>query len=654
MGCHISLLLAAILALVAGHAIERDLPTLYGHYTAGGIKSGLVADGSKFLLNGKEIRLITGTIHFFRVHPDYWRDRLRKLRAGGFTGVETYIPWNLHEPENNVFDFGAGGNDFSPFLNVTKFLKMAQEEDLFVILRPGPFINAEWENGGLPSWLYRDSSVKTRTSESHYISYMTKYFNVLFPILKNLQFTAGGPVLAFQIENEYGTVARRQKVRDTAYLKTILAQMESHGLTALKFTSDSVLSSGDAGEVPGAMMTANLNGLVDEALTKLKALQPNKPLWVMEYWTGTWDHWFDQHHTRATSTHISNLKKILAFPANVNLYVFIGGTDFGFMNSATAYGTFPKYKSDVSSYDYDAPLTEAGDYTEKYTETVKLIANYLVVKTKLPAMPAQSVKMAYPTTKITQRLSLSDLVHQVDAADHVSSTNVKAMELLDINKNSGQSYGFVLYRKTNLNIPANAVVKISGNVKDLAVLMVNGVRKTEVFKTSAQQKDFGFFGAESDAHLTLDHASVGKSQILDILVENWGRRDDMKGIVGGSVLLNNVAVSNWQIYAFQFKGSWVRRLSNWHAVSQMTEPTLFRAVLDIEAPHDTFINMSAWGKGSVFVNGFNIGRYFPAAGPAKTLYVPAPLLKKGRNEILVFELYTAASEIVFSKVPILG
>ncbi|XP_063223263.1 beta-galactosidase-1-like protein 2 [Bacillus rossius redtenbacheri] len=650
-----TILLVTFVSVSSQHTVgERTLPTLYEHYVAGGITSGLVANGRQFLLNGKEIRLMTGSIHYFRVHPDYWRDRLRKLRAGGFNGVTTCISWNLHQPELNSFDFGDGSNDFSPFLNLTKFFKIAQEEDLLVVVRPGPFINAEWEDGGLPSWLYRDSKVKVRSSNPEYISYVTTYYNALLPILKKMQFTEGGPVIAFQIENEFGSVARGQKVKDTKYLEIIRDQMESHGLTALKFTSDSVLSSKDAGSVPGAMMTANLGSQVEASLAMLKELQPEKPLWVMEYWTGWWDHWFDKHHTKPVASYLTYLKQILEFPANFNLYMFHGGTSFGFMNSATMKRTFPTYKSDVSSYDYDAPLSEAGDYTEKYNATVELIANYLTVKTKLPAMPAESVKMAYPSSKISESLSLSELVLLVDEADHVNSTNVKPMELLEVNNQSGQSYGFVLYRKTNVIIPENAVVKINGQINDLAVLMVNGVRKTEVFKDAKQQMSFGYFDANSTAQLALDSASVGGARTLDILVENWGRRANTKGIVSGSVLLNNDTIKNWQIYALQFKGKWLRSLSGWQAVGKMTEPTLFRAVLDIEAPHDTFINMSAWGKGSVFVNGFNAGRYFPAAGPAQTLYVPAPLLNKGRNEILVFELYSAASEITFSKVPILG
>ncbi|XP_063237154.1 beta-galactosidase-1-like protein 2 [Bacillus rossius redtenbacheri] len=407
---------------------------------------------------------------------------------------------------------------------------------------------------------------------------------------------------------------------------------------------------------PGAaMMTANLGSQVEESLAKLKELQPDKPLWVMEFWSGWFDHWFNNHHaTKSAAVYVKYLKQILDFPSNFNTYMFHGGTTFGFMNSGTMHNKYPTYKSDVSSYDYDAPLNEAGDYTKKYNETVKLIANYLTVKTKLPAMPAESVKLAYPLTKVIQCLNLGNLVDQLDELDHVNSTDVLPMEMLDINNKSGQSYGFILYRKTDLHIPENSTVRISGKVNDLAVMMVNGVRKTEVFKTSDQQKSFGYFDAEKSTQLALDRKTVGKRQRLDILVENWGRRSGLKGIVNGSVILNNDTIRNWQIYALQFKGNWVRRLSKWNTLGEMTQPTLFRAVLEIAEPHDTFINMSAWGKGSVFVNGFNVGRYFSAAGPTKTLYVPAPLLKKGENEIQVFELFSAASEITFSKFPILG
>nr|CAD7200164.1 unnamed protein product [Timema douglasi] len=650
----IVILLSAFLGLLQWadqvHA-QDELPTVYGYYTEGGITSGLEATPDAFLLNGKNITLISGTIHYFRVHPDYWRDRLRKLRAGGFVGVETYIPWNLHEPRRNVYDFGNGGNDLSPFADVVSFLKIAQEEDLLVILRPGPFINAEWENGGLPSWLYRDAMVVTRSSNAHYITYMTEYFNQLFPLIKDLQFTSGGPIIAFQVENEFGNKARGQSKPDTAYLETIIKVMEDNGLTALKFTADSVISSGTAGSVAGAMMTANLGSGASQALTKLKQLQPDKPLWVMEFWTGSWDHWFEEHSTKTAASCANTMNAILSFPANINLYVFHGGSDFCFMNSATYQSSFPTYRSDVSSYDYDAPLTEAGDYTDKYTALVALVTQYSPVKFLTPQLPEESVKEAYPSAEIVGHITLDKLLNTLGSE---SSTNVKAMEFLDINDNSGQSFGFIVYRKTGLAVSSGSVLKIDGQVRDLAIVLVDGVRKTDVFTSMDQQKGFGYFDAESDAQLTLDDDSVGESRTLDILVENWGHRDDTKGIISGSVLLNSVSIQDWELFPLELKGDWVRSLDGWITPSEAQSPAMYRATVDVSSPHDTFLDMSSWGKGNVFVNGFNVGRYFPAAGPAKTLYIPAPLLNAGTNEILVFELFTPASQLVFRETPILG
>lgn len=232
-----------------------QLPTLYEFYTAGGIFNGLSMDQSYFTLNNKNITIYSGAMHYFRVPKEYWRDRLRKMRAAGLNAVETYVPWNLHEPEPNNFDFGAGGSDMQDFLNITEFLKTAQEEDLLAIVRPGPYICSEWEFGGLPSWLLRDKGIKVRTSERTYMKHVTSYFNVLLPILAALQFTNGGPIIALQVENEYGSTEQKGKfVPDKAYLEELRLLHLKNGIVELLFTSDSPTMHGSVGTIPGVLL----------------------------------------------------------------------------------------------------------------------------------------------------------------------------------------------------------------------------------------------------------------------------------------------------------------------------------------------------------------------------------------------------------------
>ncbi|XP_063222704.1 beta-galactosidase-1-like protein 3 isoform X2 [Bacillus rossius redtenbacheri] len=396
------------------NGFKATLPTLYEHYTQGGISSGLTTYPEGFLLNGKNITIVSGAIHYFRVHPEYWRARLRQLRAAGFVAVETYIPWNLHEPRSGEYDFGEGDNDFSLFLDFVKYLKVAQEEDLLAIVRPGPWIAAEWENGGLPSWLLRDPNLRPRHSNRPFIYYMNRFYDKVFPILRRLQFTEGGPIIAFQIENEYGLVGKGGSHPDTAYLQEIYQEMVKHNLTALKFTMDAPFNSYKNGSLPGVLMTANFQTDPVGQLKELKKLQPDQPLWVIESYPGWFDSWFDsQHYTMSTQASIDMTRAILEMSSSINLYMFHGGTTFGFMNGAIPNAHTPTIKFHVNSYDYDAPVTEAGDYTQKYNATAELVKQFLAVDTKLPQRPPESVKQAYGTVSYTGQLTVSQLIDQV-------------------------------------------------------------------------------------------------------------------------------------------------------------------------------------------------------------------------------------------------
>ncbi|XP_047002728.1 beta-galactosidase-1-like protein 2 [Schistocerca americana] len=656
-------LLACTFGLVATgsvHCQDEELQPVLQYYQGSSIDSGLVADADGFHLNNKNLTIFSGALHYFRVHPSYWEDRIAKISAMGLVAVETYVPWNLHEPEEGVYDFGDGDREFSPFLDLDLFIQKVYEANLLLLIRPGPYICAEWEFGGLPSWLLRIPDIKVRTSDEKYTSKVKAYFDKLLPIIAKWQFIKGGPIIAVQLENEYGGTG----ANDKEYLEFLRDLYISHGIDGLFFTSDTPGRSGDRGALDGVLQTANFKFFPEVQLNVLRELQPDKPAMVMEYWAGWYDHWMNGRHASTSAARFRNiLERIITYPASFNLYMFHGGTSFGFMSGANAASSFPTYKPQVTSYDYDAPLTEAGDYTDKYTAVQELLDQYAPKKFLKADAPKETTKVAYPDVPLLGQLNLDDLVAQVDAGDCVNATDILTMEFLDINNGNGQSYGFVLYRKNAATIGENSVLQIIGHVRDLAVVLIDGENITEPLTSKEQLKNFGFW-EQSNASTTLS-AEASVPHTLDILVENWGRVnygrldsgvfDQRKGIVSGPVLIDGTAISDWQIFALQFKKKWLQSLTGWQPVDDSVRgPVLVRAIFDVDsAPNDTFIDMSDWGKGSVFLNGFPLGRYFNL-GPQRTLYVPAPLLVQGSNEVLIFELYTPSTKVVFSDSPILG
>ncbi|KAJ8983197.1 hypothetical protein NQ317_016417 [Molorchus minor] len=287
--------LLALLCLLPFVVSDDNLPTSYEYYTSEGISSGLSADQSYFLLNGKNFSVYSGAMHYFRVPRAYWRDRLKKIRAAGLNTVETYIAWNLHEPQSGVYDFGDGGSEMEDFVHLEEFLQTAQEEDLFVILRSGPYICAEYNFGGFPSWLLRENVMGFRTTEENYIKYVTRWFNVLLPKVAQYQFTKGGPIIALQVENEYGNQEYQTFLPEKITLKTFIRFL----FKTLLVTSDSPLSHQDKGTLPGVFLqTANLGASPEKQFEKLLELQPDRPLMVMEFWIGWFDFWTSEHNTK--------------------------------------------------------------------------------------------------------------------------------------------------------------------------------------------------------------------------------------------------------------------------------------------------------------------------------------------------------------------
>lgn len=639
-----------LLFLLLPLTMSQKTPTLYEYYTSGGVKAGLSAAQPHFTLNNKTITLYSGALHYFRVPPTYWRDRLRKLRAAGLNTVETYIPWNLHEPEPNNFDFGTKNE----FLNIKKFVETAQEEDLLVILRPGPYICAEWEFGGLPSWLLR-TPMKIRTSDQKFIDYVENYFNNLLGVLVSLQFTHGGPVIAFQIENEYGNTKNDGDDVDTKYLEILKNIMESKGVVELLFTSDTP-SNGFFGTLPGVLATANFQEEAVKELGLLKEYQPYKPLMVMEYWTGWFDHWGEKHHTRSAQDFGNVLEDILTSNSSVNFYMFHGGTNWGFFNGANIKDLSTDnsaYQPDITSYDYDAPLSESGDYTDKYYKVKELITKHNTIKTKTPEQPELIKRIAYPQVPITGKLTIDQLIQN---STTLQSQKLKPMELLDINDDSGQSYGYIVYRKTNLTIPANSILKIQGHVCDTILVLINGELKSPILKKHEDLNAFGYWRLK-DSTLNLGNETY-ENATLDLVVENWGRSNygklfqfnQTKGLKN-DVLINEQVLNDWMIVPLEFKQKWLEKLNQWELVDQKKGPALYKGLLTINEVRDTYLDMRDWNKGFVVINGFILARYCKL-GPQQTAYLPAPFLKRGDNELLVFEHFEAAASVKFVQDPV--
>nr|CAI5868158.1 unnamed protein product [Callosobruchus analis] len=616
--------------------VVSEPPTLYEHYTAGGIHTGLNTDKPYFTLNDRNISIY----------------------------METYIPWNLHEPQPESFDFGQGGSDWEHFLDVKEFLTIAKEEDLFAIVRPGPFICSEWEFGGLPSWLLREAAnntegIKFRTSDGAFMKYVSRYFSVLIPILAMLQFTKGGPIIAFQVENEYAsTYEPGVFTPDKEYLRQLRQIMIDHGIVEQLMTSDAA-GYGTIGSLPGLVLqTANFASNPEHEFNQLKTFQPNRPIMAMEYWTGWFDHWSENHHQRSGSDFQDNLERILRYPASVNMYMFIGGTSFGFMNGANLNNVLDDnsgYQPDTTSYDYDAPLAENGDYSIKYVIVKELLKKHNPVQTRLPKTPHLVPRVAYKSQQIRGQLTLDEIIQRIP--NRVYTNHLIPMELLPVNNMSGQSYGYVIYRHKLFNLQSFSQLTIDGRIRDSIVVTLNDHLISKPLDVVEDLNGFGFWRT-ADSTLDLGPTTYTYAA-MDLMVENWGRVGfgklsqfyQFKGLWSTDVYVNREKLQQWEIFPLEFKKSWISSLTGWHAPSKAAGPSLYKTEIFIEDPTDTYLDMQSWCKGIVIVNNFVLGRY-SVIGPQQTLYLPGPFLRKGWNEILVFEHYRAADRISFTDQPV--
>jgi beta-galactosidase len=593
-----------------------------------GAAPGLTVVADSFLRDGRPHRIVSAAIHYFRIRPELWRDRLLRLRAMGVNTVETYVAWNVHEPEPGNFDFD-GPQD------VAAFIAIAADLGLDVIVRPGPYICAEWEFGGLPGWLLADPLLRLRRNKPRYLAAVDAWFDVLLPVLTPLQTGRGGPIVAMQVENEYGSYAN-----ETAHLEYLRQGLLRRGATdCLLFTAD---GAGDGfqlgGRLPGVLSSATFGSRPESSLATLRRHQPDGPLFCSEYWHGWFDHWGEPHHVRDAAEAAEVLDSLLTSGASVNIYMGHGGTNFGWFNGANHNGT--AYQPTVTSYDYGAPVGEAGELTEKFHRFREVIARHLgpnphPLPDPAPRLTPRQVRPESVTT-------LHDSLNLLATAHH--RPEPEPMEAL------GQSLGLIHYR-TRLRGPLPQAELAVDGLADRAQVFLDGAELGVLHRDRPQQ--------------TLTIAVPEDGAVLELLVENQGRINygplltDRKGISGG-VRLDNQYQFDWEIRPLPLADLTQLKFpptqaspANLPAHDPAVGPAFHRLHLDLDAPADGFLALPGWTKGMVWLNGFALGRYWDQ-GPQETLYAPAPLWRTVSNEIIVLELHRPGTHVQLTDTPRLG
>ncbi len=571
-----------------------------------------IEDG-RFLRDGVPHQIISGAIHYFRIPPGLWEDRLRRVRALGLNTVETYVAWNYHERTSGRIDF-TGPRDLA------RFVTLAGDLGLAVIVRPGPSICAEWDFGGLPAWLMREP-LTLRSSDPAYLAHVDAWLDAVIVQIAPLQSTRGGPVIGVQVENEYGSYGS-----DAAYLEHVRAGLVARGIDTWLFTSDGPGPDWlTHGTVPGVHATANFGSRPAEALAELRAVQPAGPDMVMEFWNGWFDHWREPHHVRDAADAAGVLAELLASGASVNLYMAHGGTNHGLWNGAN----HPEegYQPTITSYDYDAAVGEAGELTAKFEAFRDVIAAHTGVTP--PAAPAPLPRQAASTAA---PVAWASLLARADLFD-TPRTAPAPLSLEDL----GADHGLALYRGATV-IPPDGRALILDGLADRAQLIVDGV-------------DAGTFDrVDGTPRVPMTPRADGRPTELTILVENQGRTNfgprlgERKGLAG--VRLNDRFVHGWASQALRIDlPGWLEQV-RWapDAAGVGVGPRLARFSVPGVAGADGFLALPGWGKGFVWLNGTLLGRYW-AAGPQVTLYAAAPLWRAGRNEVVVLELLEPGSSI---------
>lgn len=554
-----------------------------------------------FLLDGKPFQVISCEMHPARIPPEYWKHRVQMAKAMGCNTVAAYVFWNFHERTEGVFDFEHGARD------IRRFLRIAQDEGLWVLLRPGPYVCAEWDFGGLPPYLLRHPDIKVRCLDPRYMEAAERYIGRLAPVVRPFLVKHGGPILLVQIENEYGSFGN-----DRDYLARLKTVWRQHGVDGPFYTADGPTPHMlEAGTVEGAAVGLD-SGSSEKDFDLARRVAPGVPVFSSETYPGWLTHWGEPWARPS----LDDLKKEVGFllgaRKSFNFYVAHGGTNFGFTAGANSGGK--GYQPDVTSYDYDAPIDEQGRPTPKYFALREMIGG--AAARPLPAVPAAIPTMDVPPFPMEVHTSLWNHLPKP-----LTAVQPKPFEAY------GQNQGLVVYRTKLVGRKSGKLVVT--DLHDYAVVMVDG----KVVGTLDRRL------GENSIELP---AAASSTPVLDILVEGMGHINfaqemiDRKGITD-RVTLAGMTLMNWEVFLLPLDEGWVTALPR-QAVTSSRPGTFFRGTFRLDGPADTFIDMTGYRKGVVWVNGHNLGRYWDI-GPQKRLYCPAPWLRAGTNTVVVLDLH---------------
>ncbi|NXJ59850.1 BGAL galactosidase, partial [Rostratula benghalensis] len=587
-------------------------------------------EGDCFRKDGAPFRYISGSIHYARVPRPAWRDRLLKMYMSGLSAVQVYVPWNYHEPLPGVYDF-AGDRDVEAFLDLTA------ELGLLVILRPGPYICAEWEMGGLPAWLLWKPDIVLRSSDPAYLAAVDSWLHVLLPKIKPRLYQYGGNIISVQVENEYGSYY----ACDYGYLRHLLGSFRALlGTEVLLFTTDGAQAwELRCGTLQGLYATVDFgpDSNVTEAFGAQRRVEPKGPLVNSEYYTGWLDYWGEAHASTSSARVAQGLEDMLQLGASVNMQV--PGAGFHALDSTRALFLpllmLPRpgadfkdqYKPVTTSYDYDAPLSEAGDPTEKLFAIRTVISKFQALP--LGPMPPSTPKYAYGRVALQKHANLLDVLDVLCPSGPIQSQFPLTFEAVK------QAHGFVMYR-----------TRLPRHVLDPATLGAPPHSVCDRGYVMLQQEYQGTL--ERDGQTTL-RVTGREGDTLDVLLENMGRINfganvsDFKGLLG-NLSLDSIPLSNWLIYPLAIdtaiQQGWPHTALPESSSRGRAGPAFYTGTFETPSiAWDTFVKFPGWSKGQLWINGFNLGRYWPTRGPQQTLFVPGSVLHVGHpNNITVLEL----------------
>lgn len=563
-----------------------------------------------FLLDGKPYQIISGEMHFARIPKEYWRHRVQMAKAMGCNTIASYVFWNYHEMEDGKFDFTTWNRDLAGFV------KIVQEEGMWFILRPGPYTCAEWDFGGLPSYLLKTPDIKVRCKDPRYMAAVEKYFDAITPVIKPLLVTNGGPILMVQVENEYGSYGN-----DRYYMRTLAKMWKDRGINVPFYTSDGATPYMlEAGTLPGCAV--GLDSGSDQSCFDVAAMiAPDQPAFSAETYPGWLTHWGENWARPDTASLLQEIRFLMKNKKSFNFYVIHGGTNFGFTAGANSGGK--GYQPDLTSYDYDSPINEQGQPAPKYFALRSLIGSYLPKNVKLPNIPKPIKTIQIPTVKMEQYSSVWDNLPEAILA--VQPTTFEAND---------QNQGFILY-KTRLIGHKSGTLQVT-EIHDYATVFLNG-------------KYIGKLDRREGISSIKIPISTEKDPVLEILVEGMGHINfaqeliDRKGITD-RVSLNGMTLMNWKMYKLPMTDAYVANLKP-STASTAKEGIFFKGNFELKELADTYIDMSNYQKGVVWVNGHNLGRYWNI-GPQTKLYCPACWLLKGKNEVLVFDQHQTEAKSI--------